>query len=345
MTLMEQEILEQSVVLKSCFEYNKETFEKIADAVRQKKITNAVIAARGSSDNASTFFKYCFESLAGLPVSLAAPGINTIYNSQLDLSDSLVLGVSQSGAAADVMAVLENAKACGAVTVSITNNLDSQMAKMADFHLYCNAGKELSVAATKTFTAQMFLLGYFAAYYAQNAQARQELTQVADNLYKLFELKPAIQELAQKYKDLDSLIVLARGINYPIALETALKIQETTYINARAYAASDFHHGPFAIVDENSTALLIAPAGNSEKDMAELKQKLLNAGAKVLVITNKQELAEGAADSVIYDLNGSDYATPFYNVVIAQMLACYISLAKGLNPDSPRGLKKVTITK
>lgn len=345
MTLMEQEILEQSVVLKSCFEYNKETFEKIADAVRQKKITNAVIAARGSSDNASTFFKYCFESLAGLPVSLAAPGINTIYNSQLDLSDSLVLGVSQSGAAADVMAVLENAKACGAVTVSITNNLDSQMAKMADFHLYCNAGKELSVAATKTFTAQMFLLGYFSAYYAQNAQARQELTQVADNLYKLFELKPAIQELAQKYKDLDSLIVLARGINYPIALETALKIQETTYINARGYAASDFHHGPFAIVDKNTPMLLIAPAGASQKDMQEMKQKLMNVGANIAVITNKAELAEGADESIIYDLDGSDYVTPFYNVVIAQMLACYISVAKGLNPDSPRGLKKVTITK
>lgn len=342
---MEKEILEQSSVLKSCIEYNLPTFEALAKAVKKKKITNVVIAARGSSNNASNYFKYCFESLAGLPVSLAAPGINTIYNAKLDLSHSLVIGVSQSGAAADAMAVLENAKACGAITVSVTNTLESKMANMTDFHLYCNAGKELSVAATKTLTAQLMILGYFAAYYAKNEQVQKELTQVADNLQKIFDLKPQIQELAQKYKDLNSLIVLARGTNYPIAQETALKIQETTYINARSYAASDFHHGPFAIVDQNYTVLLIAPAGNSQKDMQEMKEKLLPTGAKILVFTNKKELAEGAADSIVYDIEGSDYVTPFYNVVIAQLWALNISLARGLNPDAPRGLQKITITK
>ncbi len=342
---MENEILQQAEVLKNCIVYNRQTFEEVSKAIKQKNITNVVIAARGSSNNAGNYFKYAFESLAKIPVSLAAPGVNTMYNAELDLSSSLVIGVSQSGMAADVMAVLENGVRSGALILSVTNNLESKMANMTDFHLYCNAGKELSVAATKTYTAQMCLLGYLAAYHSQNRQVQEELTQIADNLPKIFGLKPQIQDLAQKYKDLESLIVLGRGTNYPIALETALKIQETTYINARAYAASDFHHGPFAIVDQNTTVLLIAPAGNSQKDMQELKEKLLGSGAKVLVITNQKQLASGARDSVIYGLQGSDYITPFYNVVIAQMWACAISLARGLNPDAPRGLQKVTITK
>ncbi|HHW89511.1 MAG TPA: SIS domain-containing protein [Clostridiales bacterium] len=345
MTLMEKEILQQPQVLKNCIDYNRQIFSEVSKAIKQKTITNVVIAARGSSNHAANYFKYAFESLAKIPVSLAAPGVNTMYNAELDLSSCLAIGVSQSGMAADVTAVLENGVKCGALTLSVTNNLESKMAKMTDFHLYCNAEKELSVAATKTFTAQMCLLGYLAAYHSQNDQVQKELTQIGDNLQNIFDLKPQIQDLAQKYKDLNSLIVLGRGTNYPIALETALKIQETTYINARACAASDFYHGPFAIVDQNTTTLLIAPAGNSQKDMQDLKEKLLGVGAKVLIITNQKQLAIGADGGIVYDLQGSDYITPFYNVVVAQMWACAMSLARGLNPDAPRGLQKVTITK
>lgn len=342
---MENEIWQQSTVLKACIDYNLKTFAKISQAINTKKITNVVIAARGSSNHAANYFKYVFESLAKIPVSLAAPGINTIYNSQLDLSSSLVIGVSQSGMAADVMAVLDNGKASGALTLSVTNNPDSKMAKMTDYHLYCNAGEEKSVAATKTYTAQMCILGFLAAYHSQNQQVQQELTQVADNLSKIYDLKPQIQSLAQKYKDLKSLIVIARGTNYAIAQEAALKIQETTYINARSCAASDFHHGPIAVVDQDSTVLLIAPAGNSQKDMLDIKQKLIDAKAKIIVFTNQKDLAQDTHDSIVYDLQGSDYVTPFYNVIIAQIWACSISLAKGLNPDAPRGLQKITITK
>ncbi len=342
---MENEIFQQPDVLKDCLDFNKQTIIELVKALKKKKINNVVVAARGSSDNASNYFKYCFESLAGLPVSLAAPSINTLYNGSLNLSNSMVIGVSQSGAAEDVMAVLNNGKATGAVTVCITNNLESKMAKLADFHLYCNAKEEKSVAATKTFTAQMYLMANLAAYYADNNEVKAELESVPQNLIKVLGLKDQIAVLSQKYKDMKSLVVLARGTNYAIAQETALKVQETTYINARPYAASDFHHGPFAIVDENSTLMLIAPKGVSQKDMVEMKDKLLGVNAKVIVMTNDQDIAKNATDTMLLPVEGSDYVTPFYNVVASQLWACFMSLARGLNPDAPRGLKKVTITK
>ncbi|HEY8390147.1 MAG TPA: SIS domain-containing protein [Clostridia bacterium] len=345
MTIMESEIFQQSDVLKNCLNYNKQTLNDLVKTLKEKNIENVVVAARGSSDNASNYFKYVFESLAGLPVALAAPSINTLYNTKLSLKHSLVIGVSQSGAAEDVMAVINNAKESGAVTVCITNNLESKMAKLADFHLYCNADKERSVAATKTFTSQMYLLANLAAYYAENEEVKAELESVPENLNKIFALKENIAVLSEKYKNMSSLIVLARGTNYAIAQETALKIQETTYINARAYAASDFHHGPFAIVDDKSTVMLIAPKGLSQNDMVEMKDKLLGVDAKVIVMTNDQTIAQGATDTMLLPVEGSDYVMPFYNVVASQLWACYMSVARGLNPDAPRGLKKVTITK
>lgn len=345
MTIMESEIFQQTDVLKNCLNYNQDTLNALVKTLKQKNINNVVVAARGSSDNASNYFKYVFESLVGLPVASAAPSVTTLYDAKLDLSSSMVIGVSQSGAAEDVMAILNNAKESGAVTVSVTNNLESRMAEIADFHLYCNASKECSVAATKTFTSQMYILANLAAYFAGNEEVKAELKAVPDNLKKVFNMKNEIAVLSNKYKDMKSLIVLARGINYAIAQETALKVQETTYINARPFAASDFHHGPFAIIDENSTVMLIAPKGESTKDMAEMRDKLLSVDAKVIVMTNDKSIAQGATDAIILPVDGSDYVTPFYNVVASQLWACFMSVARGLNPDAPRGLKKVTITK
>lgn len=342
---MEKEIIEQSDVLSGCDKYNHKTLLKLAEQINANKINKVIMSARGSSDNAAEYFKYAFESLTGIVVSHAAPSIATLYGKSLDLSNTMVIGVSQSGMAADVAAVLENANKSGAISVAITNNLNSHMAKMAKYSLYCNAGEELSVAATKTFTSQMYLLGKLAAYVSGNKDINEMLMALPENIKKIISIKENIRILAKEYKDSTELIVLARGMNYSIAKETALKIQETTYINARAYAASDFHHGPFAIVDKKTRALLLAPSGESQNDMIMLKEKLLNAGARVFVITDDEKIAASAQDKIIIPVGGSDYITPFYNVVVAQLLACYISEAKGLNPDAPRGLKKVTITK
>lgn len=342
---MEKEIFEQGRVFADCLKYNEEILNKLSFEIHTKKFSAIVLAARGSSDNAGNYFKYAYESLVGTPVALAAPSVNTIYNGNLNLKNCLVIGVSQSGAAEDVMAVLDNAKKQKATTITITNNLNSKMAKMADYHLFCNAGEEVSVAATKTFTSEMFLLAEIAAKVSGNKEYIENLQNLPVNIEKIFTLHNKIEELAKKYKNVFSILVLARGLNYAIAQETALKLQETSYINARPYAASDFVHGPIAIVDDKTNIILLAPSGSTEKDMVNLKTRLLFAGAKIIMYTDKKEIAEGCADSIILPVSGNDYITPFYNVVISQMLACCLSVERGLNPDAPRGLKKVTITK
>jgi len=344
-TLMEKEIFEQAKVLSGCLSYNEQVLDELSGIIKGGGIRGIFLAARGSSDNAGTYFKYAMESLTGIPVAVAAPSVLTMYGGALKLKDFLVIGVSQSGAAEDVMAVLSEAKKQGARTVSLTNNLNSKMAAMADFHLYCNAGEEKSVAATKTFLSQMYLLAQLAARAAGNAEVIGELGGVPQNLEKMYSLNGYIQGIANSIKDISWMIVLARGLNYAVAQETSLKLQETCYVNARPYAASDFHHGPFALVDEDATLLLIAPSGPSQNDMLNLKQRILAAGGKAIIYTDKKELAEDCMASVILPVSGSDYATPFYNALVSQLLACNLSLARGLNPDAPRGLKKVTVTK
>lgn len=344
-TLMEKEIFEQARVFKDALEYNKKTLDELAGIIRKGDIVGIVLSARGSSDNAGTYFKYAMENLAGIPVVMSAPSVITMYGKGLKLKGYMVIGVSQSGAAEDVMAVLSEAKRQGALTVSITNNLGSKMAAMTDYHLYCNAGEEKSVAATKTFSAQMYLLGQLAARASGADEVIEELDNLPQSFEKVYSLDGRIKEIAESIKDISSMIVLARGLNYAIAQETSLKLQETCYVNARPYPASDFAHGPFALVDENMMLLLIAPSGPSQNDMLSLKDRILAASGKVIIYTDKQEFAKGCEEAVILPVSGSDYANPFYSVLVSQLLACNLSRARGLNPDSPRGLKKVTVTR
>lgn len=344
-TIMEKEIFEQPSAVKDCFNVNKEKINELVKLIKDKNPSGILIAARGSSDNAGTYFKYAVESLSGIPVALAAPSTNTLYGRKLNLNNYVVIGISQSGAAEDVMAVLSNAKEQNALTVSVTNNSESKMANMTDFHLYCACGEEKSVAATKTFTTEMYLLGLLAAGISGSDELYNGLAELSDKLKSVLYLKEDIKDLAHKYKEKTMFIVLARGLNFSIAQETSLKLQETCYVNARPYPASDFVHGPFALVDQNTNIIMLAPTGESMPDMMNLKKRLIETGANILIFTDDKDAASGCSDKVILPHADSDFYTPFYNVLVSQLFACYLSTAKGLNPDSPRGLKKVTITK
>jgi glucosamine--fructose-6-phosphate aminotransferase (isomerizing) len=342
---MEKEIFEQSGALKQCLSYNENSLNNLAKLVQKGGYKGIVVAARGSSDNAGNYFKYVAESLIGLPVSFAAPSVNTIYGSKLNYDGYIVIGISQSGAAEDVMAVLQNAKDSGALTISVTNNLQSKMCAMTDFHLYCNCGEEKSVAATKTFLAQMYLLGQLAARIAQKERLISDLSNLSEGIEKVLALNGEIKQLSAKYADTQAFIVLARGLSYAIAQEASLKLQETCYINARPYAISDFAHGPFALVDGNTRVILIAPSGSAYFDTLNMKNKLLEAGAQILIITDDKQAAKGCAEKIMLPQIENEYLAPFYIAVAAQLFACNLSLNRGLNPDAPRGLKKVTITK
>ncbi|MCX7842552.1 MAG: SIS domain-containing protein [Clostridia bacterium] len=345
MTKMWKEIFEQPSVLKNCIKNNSQLISEIVDSLRKRQIYSIIIAARGTSDHAGVYGKYIIETVLGIPVALAAPSVFTVYGKKLNMEKSLVIGISQSGKAADVLEVIREANKQGAVTVSITNFVDSPLAIEARHHLWCNAGLEESVAATKTFTSQIMLLAQLVAKWAQDKAMIMELDNVPENVEKALEISDIIKEKVQRYRYMNECFVLSRGINYSIALEGALKIQETTYVKAKAFATSDFHHGPFAMVEKDTPVIIYAPYGPSFKDTGEMVEKLKQSQAELIIVSNSAELLEKGNCSFIIPAASNDIISPFYNVVIAQMFACQLSLAKGLDPDKPRGLNKVTITK
>lgn len=345
MVKMWEEILQQPEVLKKTVEVNEKVIDKLIQDIKEREIASVIIAARGTSDHAAVYAKYAIETLIGIPVALAAPSVFTMYNRKLAMKNSLVIGISQSGKAADVIEVVKAADQQGAITMSVTNFVDSPLAAASKYHLFCSTGVEQSVAATKTFTATVYLLINFIAKWAQNKELLAELKNAPELMEKVFSQADAIKELVQRYRFMKECFVLARGINYSIALEAALKIQETTYVRAKAFATSDFHHGPFAMVERDTPVIVYAPEGPSSKDILEMINKLRESNADILIVSNDDEILKLGDSGIKIPKGCSDYVSPLINVTVAQMFACNLSLLKGLNPDSPRGLNKVTITR
>ena len=344
MSMMWQEIMEQADVTEQCLRRNASVLTEIVREIKARGIRFTVIAARGTSDHAAVYGKYVLESLTRCPVALSAPSIVTIYKTKPDFSDTLVIGISQSGQAADVGAVLEAANEQGAVTVAITNVEDSPLAKTARYRLYCYAGPEKSVAATKTFTAQMILMAGLAAEWSGSTELKSKLSQVPAKIRETFGLADSVRQVVDRYRFMDECFVLARGINYSIALETALKIEETTYVRAKAFAISDFQHGPMAMLQKDMPVVVFAPSGSCEEDAREMIEKARDAQADVLVISDREPLRSLGSCSLPVPDGLNDYVSPFCNVVIAQMFACQLAVSKDLNPDAPRRLHKVTKT-
>ena len=289
--------------------------------------------------------KYVFEILTGIPVSLSAPSVFTMYRKKLKMDRCLVIGISQSGMAEDALAVIRNANDAGALTVSITNFPESPLAKEAHHHLDCSAGLEKSVAATKTFTTEMYLLAALASEIADDDSIRRELSILPETMSEMLAAPNDIAEKVQRYRFMDECFVLARGINYAIALEAALKIQETNYVRAKAFATSDFYHGPLAMLDRDIPVFIFAPKGASFQDIAKMTGTLEEMGIEMIMVSNDQEILEKGACRLPIPDTDNDIISPYFNVIHAQMFACQLALAKGLNPDSPRRLHKVTITK
>lgn len=345
MVQMWEEILEQPLVLEKCKSSNEKVIIRIVEALNNRNIDSVVIAARGTSDHAGVYAKYVIEYELGIPVALAAPSIFTIYQRDLKFKNSLVIGISQSGKAADVLEVIKSANRSGAVTVSISNDPASPLAEEAKFHLYCNAGLEKSVAATKTFTTEIYLIAQLVAEWSGNDEMKKELSLVPQNISRIFETAEHIKAKAEKYSYINDCFVLTRGINYPIALESALKIQETSYVRAKAYATSDFYHGPYAMIEKGMPVIVYVPDGPALSDITEMIKRLKENQVELIIVSNKKGILEMGNSSFEIPQTSNDIISPFYNVVIAQMFSCQLALAKGLNPDAPRGLKKVTITK
>ncbi len=343
---LETEIREQPVTIRKAYDLNIDKIKEIVAKAKANGIKHVYFAARGTSDHACVYAQYLFGIFAGIPCTLGTPSVFTKYGAHVDLSDNLVIGVSQSGKAEDVLAVLESAKKDGAITVAVTNNEESPMAKSAEYHLFCGCGFEASIAATKTFTAQMMILGAMAAVWAGNDELLAEMQGVGEKAGVLLDTKfEEIELFAKKYQNISGAIVLGRGISYPIALEGALKMLETNKLKMKGYPTSDFHHGPIAQVKPNDLVFVIAPKGKTDDDSLTIIQKLQNVGADVVVITDDASVCPAATTPVVLPCTGSEFTFPHMAVMFFQLLACCMTIVRGIDPDKAGVINKITITK
>lgn len=343
--VMMKEILEEADILGNVLKQNEPVFKEIAREFKDRNIRFVIIAGRGTSDHAAVYAKYLFEAILKKPVALAAPSISTIFDAKLDIGrDTMVIGISQSGCAQDVDAVLKDARSTGSLTIAITNAADSLLSQTAEYDLNCYAGLEKSVAATKTFSATLQIIAGIVAFISEDTALVGQLANIGEWIRKVYDLRPSIESMAKKYKGLDECIVLSRGYTYPIALEMTLKLEECAYINASALSISDFMHGPIAMINQGAKCFLIADKGPFMKQYLELYDILATYGADTLMLTNDESVIEGRNTLFLPDCESS-IAQPLIYITAIQIFVCLLSIYKGLDPDVPRNLRKVTITR
>lgn len=343
---LEKEIRQQPEVLAGIKEKNSSVIDEIVNKAKSLGVKSIYFAARGTSDHACIYAQYLFGILAGIPCMLGTPSVFTKYGAHVDLSGMLVVGVSQSGKAEDVIEVVKSASKDGAVTVAVTNVENSPLAECADYALYCNAGHEASIAATKTFTSQMMVLALLAARFANSKEFEAELDNISSSASVFLDtMSEKIEMLADKYKDMPGAVLLGRGVSYPIALEGALKVLETNKLKMKGYPISDFHHGPIAQLHAGDVSFVFAPAGKCVDDAEEIIEKLKGVSSDIIVITDDESLKFNGCTTVVLPNTGSELTAPFMQAMFMQMFACKMTIVRGIDPDVAGVINKITITK
>lgn len=342
-TWMEKEIQETPRVIRRFFQTQREALLDLGERLRRNPPRLVVLAARGTSDNACTFARYLIEKEWGTPVSLAAPSLLTLYRARVDYRGALVIGVSQSGEGPDVCRLVEEARAQGALTVGVTNTRGSRLARSAEHPIFLEAGKEHSVAATKTYTAQLAALSAL-VFCVKEEKALHRLAQDAFHaVQKGVALSQNIEKLAPRFLHLSACAVVGRGFHYGSAQEAALKLKECAKVMAHAYSTADFHHGPKTLAEHGFSVILLAPSGPTLKDSRGLLRELHQRNADVTVLTPMKTLGRSVRAMVVTPRT-SEILSPLAMAPLIQTLALQVALVKGLDPDRPVGLQKVTRT-
>jgi glucosamine--fructose-6-phosphate aminotransferase (isomerizing) len=343
MSAFRDEIGEQPDLARKLIDTSGPALDAIAAAFGKHRPTGFVIAARGSSDHAADYARYLLGDRHALLVALAAPSLFTHYAAPPRMEGQCVIGISQSGASPDVIAVVEEGARQGATTLAITNDASSPLAKAAGLVLPLQAGAEKSVPASKTYLLSLLAL----------ALVSQAIDPSPDFAAAIDEVPGALRAAIARERDLKPLaaeltgpraIVLGRGFNLCTAEELALKLTETSYVLARAWSVADFLHGPIAVVEPDFPVLLVGAGGSVAKDVESIAARLLEAGCRVGgIFDGAVELPDGCS-SVRLDSRLPELLTPLSLIVLGQLLAHEVARARGVDPDAPRSLRKVTRT-
>jgi glutamine---fructose-6-phosphate transaminase (isomerizing) len=344
-THFEREILEQSSVLDGLLRNGREAAEAAALAIQRFNPEWVLIAGRGSSDNAARYAQYLLGAHNGLGVALAVPSLFTLYDAPPRLGRALTIGISQSGESPDIVSVVREARAQGGATLALSNEPHSPLARAAEHTLPLLAGRELAVAATKTYTAQLFALAMLSAALEGDDDRWAALARVPGWIDEVISRSTDLSQQVRGFRDVRKLIVLGRGFNYCTAFEIALKLKETSYFVAEPYSVADLLHGPVAMIEHDFPVILLAPSGRPLGDVPALLCLLEARGARVLAISDAPEVLARVSLHIELPTGVPEWLSPLVAVVSGQLFAGALALDAGQDPDRPRGLSKVTLTR
>jgi glucosamine--fructose-6-phosphate aminotransferase (isomerizing) len=342
---LHDEIIEQPEVAARFLASQAGQIDGIAGWLLGRSFRHVVIAARGTSDHAAIYAQYVLGVRNGLSVGLGTPSIGSLSGAMPDVSGALVIGISQSGASPDVVAVVAAARAQGAPTVAITNEAGSALAVAADRTIALGAGPELAVAATKTYTSSLLAIARLSVALRDDGTDRAALDRVPESIARTLDLEPEIERIAADQAGADRALVLARGYEYATAREWALKLKELGRVFADPYSSADFQHGPLTLVEPGLPVLAISRAGAPEADFVELLARLrTDLDADLMVLSDQPATLARAKWPVQLPQGTPEWLGPMVSIVAGQLHALHLTQARGLDPEQPRHLRKVTRT-
>lgn len=337
-TQMRREVLEIPAAVDRLLQLGGDDIRAAADAIRDRAPTYMVSVARGSSDHVATYIKYASELLTGTPIASIGPSIASIYGRQLALTNSVCISVSQSGKSPDIVEMARMARAGGALSIAMTNHPDSPLAQVADHTLNLHAGSELSVAATKTFVNSAVTGIWLLAEWAQDAALLAAIHDLPARLEEAVQID--WQNVRTALEGRNSIFCLGRGPAYAIANEAALKFKETCQIHAESYSSAEVLHGPVSIVDGGFPVIALAAADAAEPALAKVADEIAAKGANVFATSNMV----ATATSLPVVRTGHSLTDPITLIASFYAMVEQTASSRGINPDAPRHLKKVTET-
>jgi glutamine---fructose-6-phosphate transaminase (isomerizing) len=341
-SMLHDEIFEQPAVVERLLAERAEQIAELGRKLVARDPRYVLIAARGTSDNAARYAQYLFGARNRLVVALAAPSLFNQYGSPPRLNGALVVGISQSGQSPDIVRVLEEARRQGAPTVAVTNDATSPLAAAADDCIDVGAGVERSIAATKTYTAQLAALALLSVSMAGGSAS--ELSQLPSAIAAALGAEPQARAAAARLAEAQRCVVLGRGFNYATTFEIALKLKELTYVVAEPYSSADFQHGPFAMVEPGFPVVMLAIGTSMRAELSELRGRLRERGASLIVLGDDEALRHPDDAWLPVPSAVPEWLSPCVAIVPGQLLAFHVARARGLDPDQPRALRKVTLT-
>ncbi len=342
---LRDEILEQPEAIARLLASQHNAVGGIANRIREMSIRWVFLAARGTSDNAGLYAKYLWGSFNRLPVALAAPSLFSVYRTPPQISDSLVLGISQSGQSPDIVGVIEEGRRQGALTLAITNDPSSPLAEAAELVIDTMAGEEKAVAATKTYTTQLTAIAMLSAALSENPEHSEWLEKLPSLSEEALGLEESIEVATERYRDISQCVVLGRGFNYATAFEWSLKLKELAYIVADAYSPADFQHGPMALAQDGFPVFAVVPRGGDSENLISLLKRLVEERqVELLAISNEQAAVDLSHTALVLPDDLPEWVSPIPAIIPAQLFCYFLTRAKGYDTEDPRGLSKVTRT-